>query len=232
MRMGSGPARGFAHGPASPGRSSRGPSFGQRSFSQRGFQRRSSSHGPFLHDGFRRRHNRSFGFGNSCFGFGCGYYYPYGYSGFYDPYWWWDSGSSSSYDEDYERNRSEANEMNQQSLAEQRMRRQEEADGDQDSYNQDSNNERSSGRAVYDQNTARSAAPQRITETDPPETVLVFRDQHKQEVRNYAIVGQTLWSFGPRTQKIPLAELDLTATTKANDDRGLTFRIPSPGEAQ
>jgi hypothetical protein len=122
--------------------------------------------------------------------------------------------------------------MNQQSLAEQRMRRQEEADGNQDSYSQDSNNERSSGRAVYDQNTARSTAPPRVTESDPPATVLVFRDQHKQEVRNYAIVGQTLWSFGPRTQKIPLAELDVTATSKANDDRGLTFRVPTSGEAQ
>ena len=32
--------------------------------------------------------------------------------------------------------------------------------------------------------------------------VLVFRDQHKQEVRNYAIVGQTLWNFASqRTRK-------------------------------
>ena len=61
-----------------------------------------------------------------------------------------------------------------------------------------------------------------------PPTVLVFRDQHKQEIRNYAIVGQTLWSFGsPRTEKIPLTDLDLAATTKANDDRGLTFRLPA-----
>jgi hypothetical protein len=62
--------------------------------------------------------------------------------------------------------------------------------------------------------------------------VLIFRDQHQQEVRNYAIVGQTLWSFGPRTQKIPLADLDLAATTKINDDRGLTFRVPSANETQ
>ena len=211
MRGSAGSSRGFAHG----------PSFAQRSFSQRSFQRRSFANRPFLHDNFRRR-NRSFGFGNSCFGFGCGYY-PYGYTGFYDPYWWWDSGSSSSYDEDYERNRAEANDMNQQSLAEQRMRRQEEADGDQDSYNQDS----------YARNSEARAAPtSNRTETDSPATILVFRDQHQQEVRNYAIVGQTLWSFGPRTQKIPLADLNLAATTKANDDRGLTFRVPAANEAQ
>ncbi len=211
MRVSPGPSRGFAHG----------PSFAQRSFSQRGFQQRSFSNRPFLHDNFRRHHNRFNRFRNNCFGFGCGFYYPYAYSGFYDPYWWWDSGSSSSYDEDYERNRAEANEMNQQSLAEQRMRRQEEADGDQDSYNQDS----------YAKNSdSRPAADPR--ESDTPSTVLIFRDQHQQEVRNYAIVGQTLWSFGPHTQKIPLADLNLAATTKANDDRGLTFRVPAANEAQ
>jgi hypothetical protein len=208
MRVSPGSSRGFAHG----------PSFAQRSFSQRSFQRRSSSNRPFLHDNFRRR-NRFFGFGNSCFGFGCGYYYPYGYTGFYDPYWWSDSGSSS-YDEDYERNRAEANDMNQQSLAEQRMRRQEEADGDQDSYNPNS----------Y---SRPDPAPSRAeSDSAVPATILIFRDQHQQEVRNYAIVGQTLWSFGPRTQKIPLADLNLPATSKANDDRGLTFRVPAANEAQ
>jgi hypothetical protein len=66
-----------------------------------------------------------------------------------------------------------------------------------------------------------------------PPTVLVFRDQRKLEIRNYAIVGQTLWNFGsPRTQKIPLSDLDLAATIKANDDRGLSFRVPASNEAQ
>jgi hypothetical protein len=64
-------------------------------------------------------------------------------------------------------------------------------------------------------------------------TVLVFRDQRKQEIRNYAIVGETLWCFTPqRTQKIPLSELDLDATVKENDDRGLTFRVPGRNEGQ
>ena len=66
-----------------------------------------------------------------------------------------------------------------------------------------------------------------------PATVLVFRDEHKQEVQNYAIVGQTLWNFAPQhTQKIPLAELDLAATIKANDDNGVTFRVPNVNDGQ
>ena len=108
-----------------------------------------------------------------------------------------------------------AQEMNAQSLEEQRMRRQE----DQDLY-------------------ARSDPPPQTREAQTPEapapaTVLVFRDQHKVEVQNYAIVGQTLWNFTrPRTQKIPLAELDLAATAKANDERGVDFRVPAADEGQ
>lgn len=70
------------------------------------------------------------------------------------------------------------------------------------------------------------------TELIPP-TVLVFHDQHKQEVQNYAIVGQTLWNFsGQRTQKIPLSDLDLIATAEANEARGGEFRLPQPSEGQ
>jgi hypothetical protein len=188
---------------------------------------------PFLHDGVGFRNGigfrngvgfrngfrlRTYGFRNgfrNCFGwYGCwGYGYPWW--GYYDP-WWWDS--NSNYDDDYDQNLAIANQMNEQSLEQQQMR-QEEAERDQDLY---------------------PRRPPRQTSSDEkqgepvlPATVLVFRDQHKQEVQNYAIVGQTLWNFAPQhTEKIPLADLDLTATTKANQDRGLTFRVPSAGEAQ
>ena len=63
--------------------------------------------------------------------------------------------------------------------------------------------------------------------------MLVFRDQHREEIQNYAIVGQTLWNFAPKhTEKIPLSDLDLPATAKANEDRGVTFRVPESSEAQ
>ena len=58
-------------------------------------------------------------------------------------------------------------------------------------------------------------------------TLLVFRDKHTQEVQNYAIVGGTLWIFGEqRATKLPLSWLDIEATTKANEDRGVNFQIP------
>jgi hypothetical protein len=61
-----------------------------------------------------------------------------------------------------------------------------------------------------------------------PTTLLVFKDGHKAEVQNYAIVGGTLFEFGDgRTKKIPLADLDLPATEKANDDQGVDFKLPA-----
>ena len=64
-----------------------------------------------------------------------------------------------------------------------------------------------------------------------PSTVLVFKDGHKAEVENYAIVGTTLFDFGGegRTRKIRLADLDLTATQKVNDERGVDFHVPASG---
>jgi hypothetical protein len=60
-----------------------------------------------------------------------------------------------------------------------------------------------------------------------PATALVFRDQHVEEVRNYAISGGTLWVLNElAAKKIPLAKLDIPATVKMNDDRGVDFQVP------
>lgn len=203
MRSGVGSAHGFSHS----------PSFSQRSFSSRGFSNRGGR--PFLHDEFRGSRFR--GFRNNCFGFGCwGFGSPWAYGGYYDPFWWGDS--DSSYDGGYERDRATANDMNRQNLEEQQMLRQEQADGDRD---------------VYARPDPSPAAGERQGTAIMPATVLVFRDQHTKEIQNYAIVGQTLWNFAPQhTEKIPLSELDLAATAKANDDRGVTFKVPTSNEAQ
>jgi hypothetical protein len=59
-------------------------------------------------------------------------------------------------------------------------------------------------------------------------TILVFRDGHRLEARNYAIVGQTLWIFSEdRARKMPLSDLDVTATRALNEDRGVEFNAPS-----
>jgi hypothetical protein len=58
--------------------------------------------------------------------------------------------------------------------------------------------------------------------------VLVFKDGHEQEVKNYAIIGATLYELSDgRTLKVELAQLDLPATVKHNDDRGVAFQLPA-----
>jgi hypothetical protein len=67
---------------------------------------------------------------------------------------------------------------------------------------------------------------------DQPKTVLVFKDGHQSTVMNYAIVGSTLYDLSDgRTKKVALAELDLPATVKQNDEQGVEFRLPNGARA-
>jgi hypothetical protein len=67
-----------------------------------------------------------------------------------------------------------------------------------------------------------SSEPPRI----PP--TLIFKDGHQLEIENYAVVAQTLYDLTPgHSRKIALADLDLGATQKQNDERGVSFELPS-----
>jgi hypothetical protein len=76
---------------------------------------------------------------------------------------------------------------------------------------------------------AESAPQPEVTPApEQPQTVLVFKDGHQVEVANYAIVGTTLYDLSDgRRRKIPLSDLDLDATTKENDQRGIDFQVPA-----
>jgi hypothetical protein len=66
-----------------------------------------------------------------------------------------------------------------------------------------------------------------VPESPQSPTTLVFKDGHQLEVENYAIVAQTLYDLTPgHPRKIALVDLDLPATEKQNDDRGVTFQLP------
>jgi len=66
-----------------------------------------------------------------------------------------------------------------------------------------------------------------------PHTVLVFRDGRREEIEKYIIQGSVIeassdyWSAGSWTKKIPIAELDVPATLKINEERGGKFNLPS-----
>ncbi len=70
-------------------------------------------------------------------------------------------------------------------------------------------------------------ASSKEAEPSPEPTVLVFRDGHKQEVENYAIMGSTLFVLSGRRARIPIAELDVPETIRQNESRGLEFSIPA-----
>jgi hypothetical protein len=63
--------------------------------------------------------------------------------------------------------------------------------------------------------------------------VLIFRDGHSEELSSYSIIGPVIytkadyWSSGNWTRKIQIADLDLPATFKQNQDRGVKFELPS-----
>ena len=74
---------------------------------------------------------------------------------------------------------------------------------------------------------APAAESERAPAADQPETLLVFKDGHKLGVQNYAILGDTLYDMTPgHSRKVVLADLDLDATMKENDQRGIDFRLP------
>lgn len=63
--------------------------------------------------------------------------------------------------------------------------------------------------------------------------MLVFRDGHEEEITSYTIIGNTLyaranyWTSGSWTRTIEIANLDVPATLKLNQERGSNFRLPS-----
>ena len=70
-----------------------------------------------------------------------------------------------------------------------------------------------------------------------PPAVLVFRDGRREEVSDYTIMNGTMyskadyWTSGSWTKKIQIADLDVPATMRINQERGVKFVLPaSPNE--
>lgn len=92
------------------------------------------------------------------------------------------------------------------------------------------------GPSSTNRNRAQIEDPPANTEpaAEPPQspTTLVFKDGHQLAVNNYAIVNQTLYDLTPgHARKIALADLDLPATEKQNDDHGVAFELPPTTQA-
>lgn len=163
------------------------------------------NNGPFLIIGTPRFHH----------GFRHGWYggYPfYGY-GWYDPFWsdWY----RSSYD-------SQADNYVQYQAASEINRLADEV--------QELREEQRQYRSAPPEPAPQPQGQARLQQQqeDLP-VIVVFLDKRIQEVKNYAVANEMLVVLdGNRRKKYPLADIDLAATMKLNDERGVAFDVPNP----
>jgi len=70
-------------------------------------------------------------------------------------------------------------------------------------------------------------------QNEPAPATFIFRDGHREQSSDYTIVSGVIyargdyWTSGSWTKKIPIAQLDLPATLRANADNGVPFRLPA-----
>lgn len=98
------------------------------------------------------------------------------------------------------------------------------------SYVQPESDAGTGSRSISPQSTSDSAAQagSATAGLDQAPTVLVFKDGHKLEVTNYAIVSDVLYDLTPgHPRRIALSDLDLAATQKVNEDQGISFQLPA-----
>ena len=173
----------------------------------------------FFHSGFHRPffprhrfHHLRHGIFISSFGF------PYGFYG-YPPYYpsypiFWDTYSGNSYAQQMYNQQAQQNYQLQQQV-------------NQLSDEVERLSEQQAQMAIAPPAPPPSPSQPRITAPPPTPTTLVFRDGKTLQVQNYAIAGHTIWVFTEqRARKIPLAELNIPATQKANEERGVPFQVP------
>jgi len=81
-----------------------------------------------------------------------------------------------------------------------------------------------------------SVRGRKVVQPEPrelPPAVLAFRDGRQEELSNYTIMSGMIysksdyWATGAWTKKIQIADLDVPATLKLNQEHGLKFVLPS-----
>jgi hypothetical protein len=66
-----------------------------------------------------------------------------------------------------------------------------------------------------------------VAPEDEDAVTLIFKDGRPSlHIHNYAMTRTTLYVQDKRHREIPLADLDLAATVKANREAGVSFDVP------
>jgi len=156
---------------------------------------------------------------NLIIGFRSRFRYPYGYAypfGYYSPFWgdWYNSSYNRSNDDNYVMQRQTQQQFDQLYQQIQDLR--------------DERDERQYSQAQAPPVPVPPVRAEAKNEADLS-VVLVFLDKRIQEVKNYAIANEKVVVFDDHhIKKIPLADIDLAATMKLNDERGVDFQVPNP----
>ena len=87
----------------------------------------------------------------------------------------------------------------------------------------------------FDESSSRALAAETVPAPAKalPPAVLVYRDGHTEELSSYSIIGGSIytkanyWTTGSWTRTIAIADLDIPATLKQNEKRGINFALPS-----
>jgi hypothetical protein len=180
------------------------------------------------HDGVRRdgQHRNRFRNGVGGLGFGGGYLYnPYGY---YDTQTMDDSQPAAN-------NYEQPADDEAPGLTVFERRRDYQLIGDSPEYQRQQQAQRAAdARADEKKPSGKSDSEGVIAAAAPPEevvsTILIFRDGSHREIKNYALMGTSIYDLsvkpGQGRMKILLADLDIPATVAANDQRGIEFKLP------
>lgn len=92
------------------------------------------------------------------------------------------------------------------------------------------------GVSTFEATSRSTIARSQIVQQDLPPTVLVYRDSHREEVADYAIVGRVIYvhragvddgqpEYGLKS--IQVSALDISATVKVNRESGVSFVLPA-----
>jgi len=93
--------------------------------------------------------------------------------------------------------------------------------------------ENPAGTRLIEPQPPRATRSQSLTASLRPDALLIFRDGHREQVSGYAITGRFLYATanyyteGTWNRKIELSSLNLPATVRANQSRGINFHLPS-----
>ena len=84
-------------------------------------------------------------------------------------------------------------------------------------------------RPYYQQSSAASPSPAPPTQSA---VVLVFKDgRPSEQIHNYLLSRDTISIWDQHPREIPISQLDLEATEKANRDAGVDFKLPGAADS-